>query len=890
MKKYTYSFINNKAEGAASMKALLGGKGANLAEMTNLSIPVPPGFTISTEVCTYFMQHKKFPPGLKKQVLLAIKTIELYRGKGFGDDKNPLLLSVRSGARQSMPGMMETVLNIGLNAQTIKALVKKTNNPKFVYDSFRRLLMMYADVVMEKSIHKGNIHGDGIRRQLDKILEKVKSKNGCKNDSDLNTETLKILCKTFQRKIIKIFNQPFPEEPMEQLWGAINAVFKSWNGKRALDYRKIEHIPHTWGTAVNIQCMVFGNMGNHSATGVAFTRDPSTGQKKLFGEWLNNAQGEDVVAGIRTPKPIFNNSRHDLKAQMPRIYNQLGQIQKILEKHYKEMQDLEFTIEEKKLWILQTRVGKRNGTAAIKIALDMYKEKIFNRQTMLNKISPNHINEILLPIIDNNKIVDIAPIAKGLPAGPGCATGQVVFHPDKAERLFQKGHSVVLVREETSPEDIHGMFVSKAILTSRGGMTSHAALVARGWGKCCIVGCAELQIDYNKKYFQARNKIIKEGDWITLNGSTGLVYNNKLPLKAVDVKNNLLLKKLSEITLTTSRVTVRTNVESSKDALNALAMGARGIGLCRTEHMFFAPNRIEKMRKMILATTDQQRRKAIMQLLPFQKSDFYKILKVMNKFPVTIRLLDPPLHEFLPVETLQIKKLAEELKITYKQLQTKIDTLHESNPMLGHRGCRLGITSPEITEMQTEAIIIAAIKLYKEGFSPQPEIMIPLVGSLGEFLHQKKIVNKMIQKITKQKNINKLKIKIGTMIELPRACLIADKIALHADFISFGTNDLTQTTFGFSRDDVGTFIPEYLHQNILQEDPFQILDRAGVGELIKIAISKARRVNSKIKIGICGEHGGEPQSIKFLVKAGVDYISCSPYRVPIASLTLAQLA
>ena len=888
MKKYVYLFLNDRAEGTAQMANLLGGKGANLAEMTNLSIPVPPGFTISTEVCTYYMKHKKYPSGLKKQVNAAIKNIESYMNKEFGNPNNPLLFSVRSGARQSMPGMMETVLNIGLNDKTVEGLIQQSKKPGFVYDSLRRLMMMYSDVVMEKN-HLSKKQSNGIRLELEYILEKLKLKYNYKNDSDLNIDSLKELCQLFRKKIFSTFNVDFPEDPQQQLWGAIDAVFQSWNGKRAIEYRNIENIPHSWGTAVNVQCMVFGNMGDDSATGVAFTRNPSTGEKQFFGEWLRNAQGEDVVAGIRTPKPILNNSKQDLKNQMPAVYKQLDTVQKKLEKHYKEMQDLEFTIENKKLWILQTRNGKRNGVATIKIALDMLQEKLHSKQDLINKIKPEHINEILLPMINEEQITDILPIAAGLPAGPGCATGQVVFNPDDAYELSQKGGNVILVREETSPEDVQGMFVSNAILTSRGGMTSHAALVARGWGKCCIVGCNDLKIDYKNQSASINQHIINKGDWITLNGSKGFIYNGKLPLIKPPIKKNILFNDLLNLVKKHKTLSVRTNADQPNDAQVALDMGAEGIGLCRTEHMFFNKDRIKIMRQMILAPSIEQRREAIMQLLPYQKKDFYKLLKKMNGKPVTIRLLDPPLHEFLPTQDKQIKELAEDLQITKKKLNIIIENLHELNPMLGHRGCRLGITFPEITEMQTQAILEATIQLHRKGFKPKPEIMIPLVGNTGEFVNQKNLVTNTIAKTLQKNKIPSLNVPIGTMIELPRACLIANKIAKHADFLSFGTNDLTQTTFGFSRDDIGSFLPEYLNNHILPSDPFQHLDEEGVGELILIAIKRAKATNPKIKIGICGEHGGDPQSIRFLATAGVHYVSCSPYRVPIASLTLAQL-
>ena len=883
MKKYVYTFFNNSAEGSAEMKNLLGGKGANLAEMTNLKIPVPPGFTITTEACVYFMNHGKYPPGLKKQVNNAINKIELFMGKKFGNKKNPLLFSVRSGARESMPGMMETVLNIGLNTNTINGLIIGTKNPQFVYDSYRRLIMMYADVVMDKASQNKDID---IRIKLEKIFHNIKKKQNCNLDSDLSFKHLNKACNQFKNEIIKYFKTPFPDKANEQLWGSIAAVFQSWNGKRAIEYRNIENIPHNWGTAVNVQCMVFGNMGNNSATGVGFTRNPATGEKRFFGEWLKNAQGEDVVAGIRTPYYIDGNSKTDLKTQMPKIYNKLNSIQKKLEMHYKEMQDIEFTIENKNLWILQTRKGKRNGVAAIQIALDMYKEKIINKSVLLSKIRPQHVDELLHPTIDYKKIHGTSPLAQGLPAGPGAAAGQIVFSPDKAQKCFNAGKQAILVREETSPEDVQGMFVSEAILTTRGGMTSHAALVARGWGKCCIVGCNEININHEKKYFSVGNSKVFENDWITLNGSEGTVFKGKLPLIKPKVKKNILFNDLLSLVINNSPLQVRTNVDSPKDAKTAKSLGAAGIGLCRTEHMFFKPKRIIAMRKMIVAENKEIRKKALMELLPYQENDFYKILKAMDGSPVTIRLLDPPLHEFLPTSELKIKELAKELKISKAKLLQIIESLHEANPMLGHRGCRLGITYPEITEMQASAIIKATKKLIKNGYSPMPEIMIPLVGNLGEFIHQKNI----IEKILLQQNASSLNIKIGTMIELPRACLIADQIAEYADFISFGTNDLTQTAFGFSRDDVGTFMPTYIDNHIIASDPFQVLDAEGVGELIKIAIKKARANNQKIKIGICGEHGGDPQSIKFLYDAGVNYVSCSPYRIPIAYLTLAQLS
>mgnify|MGYP001173512026 FL=1 len=882
MKKYVYKFYNNKAEGSASMQNLLGGKGANLAEMTNLKIPVPPGFTITTEACVYYIKHNKYPPGLKKQVNEAIIEIENFMNKNFGSNSNPLLFSVRSGARQSMPGMMETVLNIGLTNKTITGLIQQTNNPKFAYDSYRRLIMMYADVVMDKANDLKNFK---IRIKLEKILEKIKSKKKYMHDSDIIESDLEKVCFEFKKKISNIIKDDFPDNPNKQLWGSIDAVFKSWNGTRAIKYRTIENLDHNWGTAVNIQCMVFGNMGNDSATGVGFTRNPATGEKRFFGEWLQNAQGEDVVAGIRTPHYI-EGSKNDLKTKMPKMYDELHKIQDTLESHYKEMQDIEFTIENQKLWILQTRKGKRNGVATIKIALDMYKEKIITKNDLLRKIKPKHVNEMLLPTINYKKINNLDILTTGLPAGPGAASGQIVFTPEDAEEEYNKGNQVILVREETSPEDVEGMYVSEAILTARGGMTSHAALVARGWGKCCIVGCNEIIINEEKQFLQIGKSKIYKNSWITLNGSLGEVYLNKLPLVQPKVKQNVLFNKFLNTIKKHSNSKVRTNADTPKDAKQAISLGATGIGLCRTEHMFFDSKRIIAMRKMIVAKNLEDRQIALNELLPYQQKDFYQILKSMDGKPVTIRLLDPPLHEFLPTEKRKINLLAKKLKISRVKLEEIIESLHESNPMLGHRGCRLAVTYPEITQMQTAAIVKATEKLIKNGYDPKPEIMIPLVGSMGEFIDQKNIVQKTINSMSKEQ----LNIKIGTMIELPRACIIANQIAQHADFISFGTNDLTQTTFGFSRDDIGSFMQEYINKGILINDPFQQLDEEGVGELIKTAIIKAKKSNPKIKIGICGEHGGDPKSIMFLKSVGVDYMSCSPYRIPIAYLTLAQIS
>ena len=886
-KQYVYFFNNKKnTDGSSSMSSILGGKGANLAEMANLNIPVPPGFTISTDVCVYYMNHGKYPPGCKKQIKQNLKKLESCMNQQFGSTANPLLVSVRSGAKQSMPGMMETVLNVGLTEKTILGLIKKTNNKRFVYDSYRRLIMMFADVVMEKS----NNLNYNIRHSLEKILNQYKLKNKIKNDTHLSSEDFQQLCAQFQELVAKTFNVAFPNNPMEQLESSIEAVFKSWNGKRAVGYRKIENIPNDWGTAVNVQAMVFGNMGKDSGTGVAFTRHPSTGENYFFGEWLANAQGEDVVAGIRTPHPINNyykKSKQSLESKFPDIYQQLYLTQKKLETHYNDMQDIEFTIQKKQLWILQTRLGKRTGSASIKIALDFLKNKKINIQTALGRIKSNHINELLLPSLSHLQESKAKILAVGLPAGPGAATGQIVFDSNKAERLYKKGKKVILVREETSPEDVHGMFASEAVLTTRGGMTSHAALVARGWGKCCIVGCNDVKINEEKKCFIVGNQKFKENDWLSLNGSEGYVYEGKLKLQKTDINKNSDYRELMKICSKYKNMLVRANADQAKDAIIAKDLGAKGIGLCRTEHMFFNPKRIKAVRKMIIATNKKSRNEYIKHLLPFQQNDFYKLLKTMSPYPVTIRLLDPPLHEFLPVNKLQIDELASELNMTSREINQKINSLKELNPMLGHRGCRLGITFPEITKMQTTAIIKSAILLKNEGINVKPEIMVPLVGSLNEFLNQKEIISSTANNLFK-KYKTKINYLIGTMIELPRACFIADQIALHADFISFGTNDLTQTAFGFSRDDIGSFLSSYLSQKIIKSDPFSTLDTEGVGELIKIAIKKARKTNPNVKIGVCGEHGGDPCSIKFFNENKFNYVSCSPFRMPIAYLAIAK--
>jgi len=877
MKKYVYLFN----EGDSGMGNILGGKGANLAEMTNLKIPVPPGFTISTEVCTYFMNTGKYPPGFKKQVSQALNHIETSINKKFGDNLNPLLLSVRSGARQSMPGMMETVLNIGLTKKTIVGLIKKTNNERFAYDSLRRLITMYADVVMEKA----NGLDYQIRNKLEKEFDKIKKKYHIKNDYDLTSKQLKSICENYEKIIQKQFKLSFPQNHKQQLWDSIEAVFKSWNGSRAKQYRKIENIPNHWGTAVNVQCMVFGNMGGESATGVAFTRNPSTGENVFFGEWLPNAQGEDVVAGIRTPFQITT-GKNSLKIKLPGIYKQLNQIQNKLESHFKDMQDIEFTVENNVLWLLQTRKGKRNGIASLTIALDFLKQKKINEREFFNRINSDHLNEMLHPTI-NLKHINIKPIATGLPAGPGAAIGQIVFDADTAEKLHKKGYEVILVREETSPEDVHGMYAANAILTARGGMTSHAALVARGWGKCCIVGCKSISINLQKKICYINNRPYKEMSWFTLDGSSGTVYNEKLKLSSPSLSKNKMFIQLMNKFKKHKSMNVRTNADNPNDVKRAKDMGAEGIGLCRTEHMFFNPQRILEVRKMIISNDYKIKLKALKKLEKFQTNDFYNIFKAISPFPTTIRLLDPPLHEFLPNNKEQIKSLSLSMKIQTSELNKRIIEMKEGNPMLGHRGCRLGITFPDLTIMQTKAILNAAHKLKNENIIVKPEIMIPLVGSINEFLNQKQLIDETANELNKTFS-KPIKYLVGTMIELPRACFIADKIADNADFLSFGTNDLTQTTFGFSRDDIGSFLPDYLQKNILLADPFSTLDINGVGELIKIAIIKAKKTNPKIKIGVCGEHGGDPKSISFFKKMNFDYVSCSPFRVPVAFMSIAK--
>jgi len=893
--KYVYFFGGGKADGNATMKNLLGGKGANLAEMGKLGIPVPPGFTITTEVCTHYYANKRlYPATLKGEVNKAIEKMEKLMGMKFDDTTNPLLVSVRSGARSSMPGMMETVLNVGLTSKTIPGLIAKTGNERFVYDAYRRLMMMYSDVVMEKAAGIELAHGGGIREQLEHEMQRVKNAKGVSLDTQLDVNDLKTLCGSFKAIIKKVTGKEFPDDSYEQLWGGIHAVFASWMGKRAVSYRRIEGIPEEWGTAVSVQAMVFGNMGDTSATGVAFTRNPATGEDVFFGEWLPNAQGEDVVAGIRTPLPLNKRTKGEdqaavqsLEEAMPALYKQLDGIQQTLEKHYKDMQDIEFTIQEGTLYMLQTRVGKRNGQSAIRMAVGMVESKLIDKETAILRVKPEQLDELLHPSVDPIAEKKAGVLAKGLPAGPGGASGQIVFTADDAAEWAKQGKKVILVRKETSPEDVHGMHVAQAILTAKGGMTSHAALVARGWGKCCIVGCGMLDINASTKTMSVNGKTLREGDYITLNGSKGLVYEGRLTLLPADPEHNLWYKKLMTWVDKVRRLNVRTNADTPKDAAQAILFGAEGIGLTRTEHMFFGPDRIGAMREMIVAQTRETREKALAKLLPFQRDDFYGIFKAMAGKPVTIRLLDPPLHEFLPQTEPETATLAVELGITVEALKARISQLHELNPMLGHRGCRLGIAYPEITTMQARAIFEAAAMLTKEKIKVLPEVMVPLVSTLAEFKHQEDLIRNAAAQVMKEQGV-RFKYLVGTMIEIPRAALTANEIARDAEFFSFGTNDLTQMTFGFSRDDVGGFLPYYLESKILAVDPFQTIDQTGVGELIRMGVERGRSTRPDLKVGICGEHGGEPASVKFCHRVRMNYVSCSPFRVPIARLAAAH--
>ena len=897
-KKYVYYFGGQKAEGKTEMKNLLGGKGANLAEMVNIGLPVPSGFTITTEVCTYYYDNKhKYPAQLKKDVSNALKKVEKDMKAKFGDKENPLLVSVRSGARASMPGMMDTILNLGLNDETVVGLINKTDNPRFAYDSYRRFVQMYGDVVL--GLKPKDKHEED---PFEVIIERKKNQFGFKNDTELTADHLKELVGEFKSAIKEHTGNEFPTDPMEQLWGAIGAVFGSWMNDRAIVYRKINNIPAEWGTAVNVQSMVFGNMGEDSGTGVAFTRDPATGENLFYGEYLFNAQGEDVVAGIRTPLPIKK-----LQTDNSSVYKQLEDIRKKLEKHYKDMMDIEFTIQQGRLWMLQCRVGKRTGFAAVKMAVDMVKEKLIPKETAIDRIEPNQLNQLLRPIFDldqkRNAIDNGRLLAKGLNAGPGAASGKVALNAEDAYEMAKEGEPVILVRIETSPEDIKGMNAADGILTARGGMTSHAALVARQMGKVCVAGCGTLQINYKERKItvEGKNLVVNEGDFISIDGTTGEVIQGKIETKPSEVIQVLINKSLdpkdSPVFQTYNslmnwadklrRLKIRTNADQPDQSANAIAFGAEGIGLCRTEHMFFGGNRIMSVRKMIVSDTLQERKEALAELLPLQRSDFEGIFEVMEGKPVTIRTLDPPLHEFLPHGDKEIQKVAEKLNISPEKLKQKIENLSEFNPMLGFRGCRLGVIFPEITEMQVRAIIEAACNVAAKGIKVKPEIMIPLVGHVNEFKMQEEITRRVAKEVISEKGM-KLDYLVGTMIELPRAALTADEIAARAEFFSFGTNDLTQTTFGLSRDDAGKFLPIYVDKEILPTDPFEALDQNGVGQLVKMGTDKGRSVRANLKVGICGEHGGEPSSVEFCHRAGLNYVSCSPFRVPIARLAAAR--
>lgn len=866
-KKYVYFFGGGKAEGSKDMKNLLGGKGANLHEMTNLGIPVPPGFTISTESCVHYFKTGRYPEGLKQQVEEAVKRLEELTGKKFGSTENPLLVSVRSGARVSMPGMMDTILNLGLNDDAVKGLAKRTGDERFAYDSYRRFIQMFSEIVM------------GIPHKVfEELLDKKKKEKGVNLDYELDADALKELVEEYKTKVRELTGKEFPQNPQEQLWMAIEAVFKSWNNKRAIEYRKLHRIPDDWGTAVNVQTMVFGNMGFDSATGVAFTRDPSTGEKVLYGEYLPNAQGEDVVAGIRTPKPIS-----ELEKEMPEAYKQLVEIFDRLEKHYRDMMDLEFTIEKGKVYLLQTRVGKRSARAEVKIAVDMVKEGLITKEEAIMRVDPKRVEQLLHPMVDPKAPKNV--IAKGLPASPGAASGKVIFDSEEAAELAEKGERIILVRDETSPEDIKGMARSKGILTSRGGMTSHAAVVARGIGTPCVVGAEEIEVDYGKEEFRVGDVTVKKGDVITIDGSTGEVMVGEVP--TIDPEFFPEFSELLEWADEFRWIGVRANADTPMDAERARKFGAEGIGLARTEHMFFEGERIYAMQEMILAKTKEEREKALSKLLPMQREDFKGLFKAMDGFPVTIRLLDPPLHEFVPKTEEQIKELSERTGIPAEEIKAKAEALREANPMLGHRGCRLGITYPEITEMQVRAIFEAACEAKKEGVKVYPEIMVPLVSIKKEIEIQKEIIDRIAREVMEETGIE-IEYSVGTMIELPRAALTADEIAEVAEFFSFGTNDLTQTTFGFSRDDVGKFVPKYIELGLLEDDPFQVLDQRGVGQLVKVGVEKGRGTRPDLKVGICGEHGGEPTSVKFCHRVGMDYVSCSPFRVPVARLSAAQ--
>ncbi len=895
--KYIYSFGGGSADGETTMKNELGGKGANLAEMAGLGIPVPAGYTITTDVCTYFYDHdRSYPESLQAEAQAALTKVEDIMGATFGDPDNPLLLSIRSGARQSMPGMMETILNAGLCSATIPGLIAKTGNPRFVYDAYRRLIMMYADVVMEKAASIEPTEGQGIRQKLDRMLEEVKESNGYASDADLSEGDLKALVERFKAEVRSTLGTEFPDDAQEQLWGAIGAVFASWNGKRAIAYRRIEGIPGEWGTAVNVQAMVFGNMGDTSATGVAFTRNPATGDNKFYGEWLVNAQGEDVVAGIRTPNPLNDDTKNDqnrhlssLQEAMPETYSQLVGIRNRLEDHFHDMQDIEFTIQDGHLWMLQTRTGKRTGTAALNMAMDMISEGMIDERTAVMRVAPAQLDELLHPIIDPEGEAKADILTKGLPAGPGGAVGKIVFTADDAVKWAARGETVLLIREETNPEDVEGMRAAIGILTARGGMTSHAALVARGWGKCCIVGAGDLEMDLGARTLSIDGREFKEGDILTLNGTKGTVYAGALDM--IDATENPRFVKFMKIADTFRVLKVRTNAETPEDAKNAVGFGAEGIGLFRTEHMFYGAGSEEPLfllRKMIMADTEADRKAALDELYPFVKKDMKATLDIMAGMPVTIRLLDPPLHEFVPVSEGERTKLAEALGMSMDDLDRRSEELHEMNPMMGHRGVRLGVSFPAISALQFRAILESTIELRNEGKTIDPEIMVPVVGMKEELEDQLTLAKAVHAEVCAKFSVDEIEHLYGTMIEIPRACLTADEIAETAQFFSFGTNDLTQMTFGFSRDDIGGFLPEYLDKKILPVDPFQVLDRDSVGRLVQMAIEKGRSIKPNLKVGICGEHGGEPNSVEFCHLAGMDYVSCSPFRVPIARLAAAQ--
>ncbi len=901
--KRVYSFGGGKADGNAGLKNLLGGKGANLAEMALLGIPVPAGFTITTEVCTHYYQHdRSYPEDLRGEVAAALARVEAEMGMVFGDRERPLLVSIRSGARRSMPGMMETVLNVGLCSGTIPGLVARTGNPRFVWDAYRRLIMMYADVVMEKAAGVEPQEGQGIRQQLDRLLHELKTKLGARSDAEIPAAALEDLAGRFRQRVRQVLGREFPDDPHEQLWGGIGAVFASWNGRRAVEYRRIERIPAEWGTAVNVQAMVFGNMGENSATGVAFTRDPATGENKFYGEWLVNAQGEDVVAGIRTPNPLNEATKNDstarlpsLEQTMPEVYRELDDIRARLERHFHDMQDIEFTIQEGRLWMLQCRVGKRTGPAAVRMAVDMLGEGLIDAREAVLRVGPSQLDELLHPILDPASEKTRPPVAKGLPAGPGGACGQIVFTAADAVAWAKQGRKVILVREETNPEDVDGMWHAAGILTARGGMTSHAALVARGWGKCCIVGCDALRVDLGGRSLQVGQTRFGEGDWLSLNGTRGHVYAGEVPMvdPTADPELGGVIARFLGLADEFRRLRVRTNAETPSDALKARSFGAEGIGLFRTEHMFYGKNSerpLFLLRRVIVSRTEGERRAALEELFPFVKKDIKDTLAVMDGMPVTIRLLDPPLHEFVPQGAAERGKLAAALGVTEEELDRRAAELHETNPMMGHRGVRLGVTHPEISEMQVRAILEAAVELVQAGRRALPEIMVPVVGMVSELEHQKALVDKVHAEVCARYGVERVDHLYGTMIEVPRAALTADRIARSAQFFSFGTNDLTQMSFGFSRDDIGSFVPAYLEGKLMPVDPFQQLDQEGVGKLIAMACELGRQANPHLHIGICGEHGGEPESIDFCHRTGLDYVSCSPFRVPIARLAAAHAA